>query len=68
MKLAVTGKGGVGKTTLCALMARAFADAGRRVLAVDADPNATLAACLGLPAPDAIPLTTRVPSLKSAPA
>ena len=54
MKLAVTGKGGVGKTTVCALLARAFADAGRFVLAVDADPNATLASCLGFPDPDAI--------------
>jgi len=54
MKLAVTGKGGVGKTTICALLARAFADAGRRVLAVDADPNATLASCLGFPDPNAI--------------
>lgn len=54
MKLAVTGKGGVGKTTVCALLARAFAELDRRVLAVDADPNATLAACLGFPNPDAI--------------
>jgi CO dehydrogenase maturation factor len=54
MKLAVTGKGGVGKTTVCALLARAFADAGRRVIAVDADPNATLASCLGFCDPDAI--------------
>ena len=54
MKLAVTGKGGVGKTTICALLARAFADDGRRVLAVDADPNSTLASCLGFPDPDRI--------------
>ncbi len=54
MKLAVTGKGGVGKTTICALLAQAFADTGHRVLAVDADPNATLAACLGFPDPDGI--------------
>lgn len=54
MKLAVTGKGGVGKTTVCALLARAFANAGHRVVAVDADPNATLAACLGFPNPDSI--------------
>lgn len=54
MKAAVTGKGGVGKTTICALLAKAFAETGRRVLAVDADPNATLAACLGFPSPDTI--------------
>ncbi len=54
IKLAITGKGGVGKTTVCALLARAFADAGRRVLAVDADPNATLAACLGFPDSEAV--------------
>ena len=47
MKLAVTGKGGVGKTTICALLARAFADSGHRVVAVDADPNATLGSSLG---------------------
>ncbi len=54
MKLAVTGKGGVGKTTICALLARALADEGRRVLALDADPNSTLAACLGFPDPGSI--------------
>ena len=54
MKLAITGKGGVGKTTICALLAQAFAMGGRRVLAVDADPNATLAECLGFPDSDAI--------------
>ena len=54
MKLAVTGKGGVGKTTTCALLAKAFAAIGHRVLAVDADPNATLASCLGFPSPDSI--------------
>ena len=54
MKLAITGKGGVGKTTTTGLLARAFAEDGRRVLAVDADPNATLAATLGFPEPDSI--------------
>lgn len=54
MKVAVTGKGGVGKTTTCALLAKAFAAVGHRVLAVDADPNATLASCLGFPSPDSI--------------
>ncbi|MCX6065093.1 MAG: AAA family ATPase, partial [Chloroflexi bacterium] len=38
MKLAITGKGGVGKTTLTALIAQAYAELGKQVLAVDADP------------------------------
>lgn len=49
MKIAISGKGGVGKTTLCALLAREAAGQGRRVLAVDADPNPTLAMMLGFP-------------------
>lgn len=50
MKLAVSGKGGVGKTTLTALLAQAYAERGREVLAVDADPSPCLAAALGFPA------------------
>ena len=50
MKIAITGKGGVGKTTLSALLAQAYADAGRNVLAVDADPSPCLAGALGFPA------------------
>ena len=50
MKLAVTGKGGVGKTTLTALLAQTWADAGRQVLAVDADPSPCLSGALGFPA------------------
>lgn len=49
MKLAITGKGGVGKTTLTALIAQAYADQGRQVLAVDADPSPCLAGALGFP-------------------
>lgn len=49
MKLAITGKGGVGKTTLTALLAQAYADAGRQVLAVDVDPSPCLAGALGFP-------------------
>jgi CO dehydrogenase maturation factor len=49
MKLAITGKGGVGKTTLTALLAQAYADMGRQVLAVDADPSPCLAGALGFP-------------------
>ncbi len=47
MKIAISGKGGVGKTTVAALLARALQRRGRRVLAVDADPDANLALALG---------------------
>lgn len=49
MKIAVSGKGGVGKTTLSALLAQYYADQGRDVLAVDGDPSPCLAGALGLP-------------------
>jgi len=49
VKVAISGKGGVGKTTLSALLAGAMALTGRRVIALDADPDANLAAALGLP-------------------
>lgn len=48
-KIAITGKGGVGKTTLAALLAHTYAEAGRTVLAIDADPAASLAFALGFP-------------------
>jgi CO dehydrogenase maturation factor len=54
MKLAVSGKGGVGKTLLSASLARAFADSGYSVIAIDADPDANLAATLGFPHPEQI--------------
>jgi CO dehydrogenase maturation factor len=54
MKIAISGKGGVGKTLLAALLSRAFAEAGYAVLAIDADSNANLAATLGFPHPEAI--------------
>jgi CO dehydrogenase maturation factor len=47
-KLAITGKGGVGKTTLAAILARLYAAEGRPVLAIDADPDANLGAALGV--------------------
>lgn len=47
MKIAICGKGGVGKTTFCAVLARALASKGERVVAIDADPNANLALALG---------------------
>ena len=49
MKLAVTGKGGVGKTTIVAGLARVLADRGHKVLAIDADPASNLALALGFP-------------------
>jgi CO dehydrogenase maturation factor len=49
MKLAISGKGGVGKTTLAALLAQVYADAGRDVLAADGDPSPCLAGALGFP-------------------
>jgi len=49
MKLAISGKGGVGKTTLSALLAQYYADQGKDVLAVDADPSPCLAGALGFP-------------------
>ena len=49
-KIAVTGKGGVGKTTLAALLAHVYAADGKTVLAIDADPAASLAYALGFPA------------------
>ena len=49
IKIAITGKGGVGKTTLASMLARVFANDGSRVLAIDADPDANLATSLGIP-------------------
>ena len=48
MKLAITGKGGVGKTTLASTLARLYADEGRTVLAADVDPDANQGLALGL--------------------
>lgn len=48
-KIAVSGKGGVGKTTLSALLARIFVERGRSVIAIDADPAGGLAEALGIP-------------------
>jgi CO dehydrogenase maturation factor len=54
MKLAVSGKGGVGKTMLASLLSTVLARSGYSVLAIDADPNATLAIALGFPQPEKI--------------
>jgi CO dehydrogenase maturation factor len=48
MKVAVSGKGGTGKTTIAATLARTLARRGHRVLAIDGDSNPNLAMSLGL--------------------
>ena len=61
MKLGIVGKGGVGKTTLSALLAQVYAGRGQRVLAIDTDSNPNLAHSLGLTADQAddVPLLPR---------
>jgi CO dehydrogenase maturation factor len=54
MKIAISGKGGVGKTTFASLLIRALADQGKKVLAIDADPDANLAQALGVKGSDDI--------------
>ena len=49
LKIAIGGKGGVGKTTVCAVWAQLFAEDGFDVLAIDADPNTNLASAFGIP-------------------
>jgi CO dehydrogenase maturation factor len=54
MKIAISGKGGVGKTLLASLLARTFAEHGYSVIAIDADPDANLAGTLGFPDADKV--------------
>ena len=54
MKIAISGKGGVGKTLLSAFLSHIFAESGYSVIAIDADPDANLAATLGLAHPESI--------------
>ncbi len=54
MKIAVSGKGGVGKTTLVAGLVKYFAVKGKSVLAIDADPDTNLALTLSFPNPSEI--------------
>lgn len=67
MKIAVAGKGGVGKTTVAGTIARLLGQDGLSILAVDADPSYTLWSALGVPAEQAekiVPLTENEPLLK----
>ncbi|MBA3719075.1 MAG: AAA family ATPase [Nocardioidaceae bacterium] len=61
LKLGVVGKGGVGKTTVSGLLARAYAGRGRRVVAIDTDSNPNLGLSLGLSLADteAVPVLPR---------
>lgn len=58
MKIAISGKGGVGKTTLAATMAHVLSHEGKKVIAIDADPVSNLAVSLGIPnAVNIVPLS-----------
>ncbi len=54
MKIAISGKGGVGKTLLSAFLSQIFVENGYSVIAIDADPDANLAATLGFTEPEKI--------------
>ncbi len=58
MKIAISGKGGVGKTTFASFLIKALADQGKKILAIDADPDANLAQALGASgAEDIVPIS-----------
>lgn len=61
MRLAVAGKGGAGKTTISATLARLVADSGREVVALDADANPNLSVALGF-APELVGHAAPVPA------
>jgi CO dehydrogenase maturation factor len=63
MKLAVTGKGGVGKTTLAAILARLYAEQGNSVIAADVDPDANLGLALGF-TPEELDSITPISKMK----
>ncbi len=50
VKIAISGKGGVGKTTVCAILAQLFAEEGFDVIGVDADPDTNLCNAFGIAA------------------
>lgn len=57
MKIAISGKGGVGKTTLAACLSKYYANKNHKVIAVDADPDANLAVTLGIGYDEALKIT-----------
>jgi CO dehydrogenase maturation factor len=63
MKIAISGKGGVGKTTLSAFLCRWFGDQGHKVLAIDADPATNLGTALAFPGADSLPPITEMKDL-----
>jgi CO dehydrogenase maturation factor len=68
MKIAVAGKGGVGKTLVAGVLAQFFAQKGFTVLAIDADPSPNLALTLGVPAEEAnkiVPISENTPLIES---
>ena len=54
MKIAISGKGGVGKTTVMALLANQFKQKGKEVLIIDADPSPHMAQTIGIKNTDKI--------------
>ncbi|MBW7901717.1 MAG: AAA family ATPase [Rhodocyclaceae bacterium] len=66
LKIAVVGKGGVGKTTVAGALCRIYAAQGLRVLAVDADPDANLASALPLDGRAPEPLARRRALIRAA--
>lgn len=63
MKIAISGKGGVGKTLLSALLCKEFVQSGYSVIAIDADPDANLAATLNFPHPEELTPISELSSL-----
>ncbi|MDU8944314.1 ATP-binding protein [Ovoidimarina sediminis] len=57
MKIATVGKGGSGKTTIAGTLSRVFAENGRKILAIDGDPNPNLALTLGMSREEADAIT-----------
>ena len=60
MKIAISGKGGVGKTTLSAFLCKWFGDQGNTVLAIDADPATNLGTALAISGADSLPPITEM--------